>query len=130
MGSIIQDVRYGLRMLGKNPGFAAVAVLTIAIGIGASTTIFSWIRSVILNPLPGAAEPHRVMALETLAPSGEPFLNSYLDYVDFRDNLKQVESLTVEQPVPVAMGNDDRAERVWAELVSGNFFDLLRVQPR
>jgi hypothetical protein len=57
MESLVQDVRYSLRMLCKNPGFGAVAILTIAIGIGigSSTTIFSWIRAVLLNPLPGVS---------------------------------------------------------------------------
>src|SRR5229473_1103261 len=56
MNNILRDLRYGLRTLTRNPGFAAVAVLTIGIGIGASTTIFSWMRSMLLNPLPGAAQ--------------------------------------------------------------------------
>ena len=64
METVLQDVKYAARLLAKNTGFAAIAVLTIAVGIGASTTIFSWIRSVLLNPLPGAGEPERVVALE------------------------------------------------------------------
>lgn len=79
MESLLQDVRYSLRMLCKNPGFGAVAILTIAIGIGASATIFSWIRAVLLNPLPGASEPERVVALESLTPSAEWVPTSYLD---------------------------------------------------
>ena len=68
MGGVLQDLRYALRTLRKSPGFAAVAVLTIAIGIGANTTIFSWVRSLVLNPLPGATQPERIVAIENTAP--------------------------------------------------------------
>jgi predicted permease len=129
MESLLRDVRYSLRMLGKNPGFAAVAILTIAIGIGASTTIFSWIRAVLLNPLPGASEPDRVVALESLTPSSEWVPTSYLDFRDFRDNLKLLESTTVAYPMDLAVGNERSVERIWSELVSGNYFDVLRVRP-
>ena len=129
MESLLQDLRYSLRLLGKNPGFAAVAILTIAIGIGASTTIFSWIRSVILNPLPGASEPERVVALETLTPSSEWVPTSYLDFTDFRDHAKLLESTTVSIPMDLAVGNEKSVERTWGELVSGNYFDVLRVRP-
>ena len=129
MESLLQDLRYSLRMLCKNPGFGAVAILTIAIGIGSSTTIFSWIRAVLLNPLPGASEPARVVALETLTPSAEWVPTSYLDFSDFRDHLKLVESLTVAYPMDLAVGNEKSVERNWGELVSGNYFDVLRVRP-
>jgi predicted permease len=129
MESLLQDLRYSLRMLGKNPGFGAVAILTIAIGIGASTTIFSWIRAVLLNPLPGANQPERVVALETLTPSAQWLPTSYLDFRDFRDRLKLVESTTVAYPMDLAVGSERSVERIWGELVSGNYFDVLGVRP-
>ena len=124
-----RDLRFSLRTILKSPGFTATAVLTLALGIGANTTIFSWIHSVLLNPLPGAGQPERVMELESLASSGEWVPTSYLDFHDFRDHLKLVESMSVAQPMALAVGNDVRVERVWGETVSGNFFDVLRVQP-
>jgi len=129
METLLQDLRYGLRTLLKNPGFAAVAILTIAIGVGASTTIFSWIRSVLLNPLPGAGEPQQVVALETLTPSDEWVPTSYLDFRDFREHTQLLESMTVTQPMALAVGNERSVQRTWGELVSGNYFDVLRVQP-
>ena len=90
MGGVLQDLRYAFRTLRKSPGFAAVAVLTIAIGIGANTTIFSWVRSLVLNPLPGATQPERIVAIENTAPDGEPLATSYLDFKDYRDNLRSV----------------------------------------
>jgi len=129
METILQDVRYGLRMLAKTPGFAAVAILTIAVGIGSSTTIFSWIRAVLLNPLPGASRPERVVALEMLTPSGEWTPTSYLDFRDFRDNTKLFDSMTVTQPMDLAVGDEKQVQRVWGETVSGNYFEVLRVKP-
>jgi MacB-like periplasmic core domain/FtsX-like permease family len=129
MQTLIEDIRYGLRMLRKNPGFTAIAILTIAIGIGASTTIFSWIESVLLNPLPGAAAPERVVALESLTPSREWVPVSYLDFVDFRAHTKKLESMTVAYPTDLDVGDDQNVQRTWGELVSGNYFDVLRVQP-
>ncbi len=129
METFLQDVRYGLRMLVKNPGFAAVAILTIAVGIGSSTTIFSWIRTVLLNPLPGASQPERVVALEMLTPSGEWTPTSYLDFRDFRDNTKLFDSMTVTQPMDLAVGDEKQVQRVWGEVVSGNYFEVLRVKP-
>jgi len=129
METLIQDIRYGIRQLRKSPGFAAVAILTIAVGIGASTTIFSWIRSVLLNPLPGTGAPGQVVALEMVTPSGEWTPTSYLDFRDFRDHSKLLESMTVTCPMDLAVGNEREVQRTWGELVSGNYFDVLRVQP-
>ena len=129
MSSLMQDVQYSLRTLRKSPGFALVAVLTIAIGIGASTTIFSWMRDVLLNPLPGAGDPARVVALETVTPDGDWVPTSYLDFRDIRDNCKLVESMSVAQPIALAVGNEKSVERIWGEVVSGSFFDVLRIKP-
>lgn len=129
METLWQDLRYSLRVLAKAPGFTAVAILTLAIGMGASATIFSWVRAVLLNPLPGVAEPDRIVELESLTPDADWVPTSYLDFRDLRDNCKLMESMSVAKPVALAVGNEDNIERVWGEVVSGNFFDLLRVKP-
>jgi predicted permease len=128
--TLLQDTRFALRLLRKSPAFTSIAILTLALGIGANTTIFSWVRSVLLNPLPGAASAERVVALETLTPDADWVPTSYLDFRDLRDNSKLVESMSVAKPVALAIGNDSAVERVWGEAVSGNFFDLLRVKPQ
>ncbi len=127
--SFFGDARYGLRQLRRNPGFTLVAILTLALGIGANTTIFSWVSSVLLNPLPGASNPERVVALEEIAPNGDSKRTSYLDFRDFRDNLKLIESMTVAREMAFAVGSETNVERIWGELVSGSYFDLLGVRP-
>jgi predicted permease len=129
VNNILRDLRYGLRTLTRNPGFTAVAVLTIGIGIGASTTIFSWMRSMLLNPLPGATQAERIVAIENMAPDGEPITTSYLDFRDFRDNLKLVNLVTARVGNVLSVGDAPRTAQVWGEMVSGNFFDMLGIQP-
>jgi len=126
---LYQDFSFAGRMLRKNPGFTAVAILTLTIGIGASTTVYSWIRAVLLNPLPGVGSPERVVTMETLTADGNWKPTSYLDFRDLRKNCKLVESMSATKPMPLAVGDDGTIERVWSEAVSGNFFDMLRVSP-
>ncbi|HWW18146.1 MAG TPA: ABC transporter permease [Candidatus Saccharimonadales bacterium] len=129
MNNFLRDLRYGWRTLTRNPGFAVVAILTIGIGIGASTTIFSWMRSMLLNPLPGAAQPERIVMIENTAPDGAPLTSSYLDFRDFRDNLKLVNFVTARNGNVFSVGDAPRTTQVWGELVSGGFFDMLGIQP-
>jgi predicted permease len=128
--TLLQDARYGARMIARNPMFAAVTILTLAVGIGASTTAFSWIDGVLLRPLGGVADPQRLVALESVTPGGEWVPNSYPDYQDFRDHLKLLEGIAVTHPAAFSIGKDDHAERVWGELVSGNFLAVLGVKPQ
>jgi predicted permease len=129
MSTLLRDIRYGLRTLAQSPGFTAVAVLTIGIGIGASTTVFSWMRSLLLNPLPGATQTERIVVVENTAADGEPLTSSYLDFRDYRDNLKLIHEVTARAGNVFSVGDPPRTSQVWGELVSGNFFDLLGVQP-
>jgi predicted permease len=130
MNTLLRDLRYGLRTLMRNPAFAAVAILTIGIGIGASTTIFSWMRPMLLNPLPGATQPERIVAIENMAPDGGPITSSYLDFRDFRDNLKLVNLVTARVGNVFSVGDAPRTTQVWGEMVSGGFFDMLGIQPQ
>src|SRR6201993_3249404 len=128
MNNLLRDLRYGFRTLTQNPGFAAVAILTIGIGIGASTTIFSWMRSMLLNPLPGATQAERLVTIENTAPDGEPLTTSYLDFRDFRDNLKLVNLVTARVGNAFSVGDAPRTTQVWGEMVSGGFFDMLGIE--
>ena len=129
VSNILRDLRYGLRTLLRNPAFTAVAVLTIGIGIGANTTVFSWMRSMVLNPLPGAIEPERIVAIENMAADGEPLTTSYLDFTDFRDHLRLVTQVSALRGNVFAVGEGPNTSRVWGEMVSGNFFDMLGIKP-
>jgi predicted permease len=127
--SLLQDLRYGLRMMARNRTFTAVAVLTLAIGIGASATAFMWINAVLLQPLSGVADPGRLVTVETVTQGGGWVPNSYPDYIDFRDHLRLFDGIAVTKPAAFSVGREDHAERVWGELVSGNFFAVLGVKP-
>ena len=130
--SFLMDVRFALRQLRRNPGFASVVVLTLAIGIGANTTIFSWTRAILLNPLPGAGDPDRVLELESVTASGDWTPTSHLDFRDLRDHSKLVESMSATYPSAFAVamnGRDENVQRTLGETVSGNYFDVLRIQP-
>ncbi|HLY18351.1 MAG TPA: ABC transporter permease [Bryobacteraceae bacterium] len=125
----MKDFQYALRTLLKSKAFTAIAVLTMAVGIAANTTVFSWIDGVILNPFPGVSRPADLVALETVAPSGEHLTTSYPDYRDVRDGAKLFDGIMVSQPRPLNVGEGVRAQRVWGELVSGNYFDVMGVKP-
>ncbi len=133
MGTLWQDLRYGIRMLAKNPGFTAVAVLSLALGIGGNTTVFSWVQAVLLHPLPGVAEQGQLVAVETRMPDDSLHTSSYPDYRDYRDQNQVFSGLIGVELMPVNMGfgGDDRqVERTWGEIVTGNFFDVMQVHAK
>src|SRR5580700_6868449 len=106
----MRDIRFGLRMLKSNPGFTAVAVLTLALGIAVNSTVFSWIDAVLLHPLPGVHNVQDLALIETATPNGSL---SYLDYRDYRDNLKQVSAVALGRFTPLSLGDQGRTERAW-----------------
>jgi putative ABC transport system permease protein len=129
MTSFWQDVRYGLRMILKAPGFAAIAILTLALGIGANTTIFSWINATLLNPVPGLASPNEVVALSLGKSSDNAFPFNYPDYEAMRDGQQSFSGLTVFSMDPVSLTGKGKPERVWGVMASANYFDVLGVRP-
>ena len=129
MGSLRQDIRYAFRMLLKSPGFSAIAVLTLALGIGANSTIFSWINSTLLNPIPGAANTGNIMAFTSGGNSRAPIPFSYPDFLDLRERTKSFSALTCSSIEPMNLTGKAKPERTWGTLVSANYFEFLGVRP-
>ena len=128
MRTLIRELRYGLRTLLKAPGFTIVAILTLALGIGANSTIFTWINSTLLNPIPGVAHASQYAEL-TAGPVGDDAPISYPDYVDLRDRNHTLSSLIVYSLWSVDITGSRKPERVWAMFSSANYFDALDVHP-
>ncbi len=128
MNSLWQDLRYGARMLLKQPAFTFVAVLTLAIGIGANTAIFSLLDKLLLRTLPVKdAEQLVLITAESINPK---FLNnifSYPDFTDYRDRNQDLSGLFAFIQVQTKFGTADDAPNLRTELVSGNYFDALGV---
>jgi predicted permease len=128
MGSFWQDVRLGARRLWKSPGFTLAAVLTLALGIGANTTIFSMVKAVLLRPLPAVQNPDELLLLMGKMRGGMETSISYPDYRDVRERADSFASLTASAVWYFNMATDGPAERVWGEVVGGNFFQVLGVR--
>jgi predicted permease len=128
--TVLQDIRFSVRFFTSNRKFALVAVFTLALGIAVNATVFSWIDSVLLHPYPGVTDTRGMALIETVTLSGERLVaTSYLDYRDYRDNLKLVSDIAIGRFTPLTLGLQGNADRAWAELVSANYFDILKVKP-
>ncbi len=133
METLIQDVRYGVRMLFKNSGFTLVAVLSLALGIGANTTIFTLVNTVLLHPIP-VRDPERLVQLFTTDEQNKGgqfniFGISHANYKDYRDQNEVFEATAAWLSAPMNLSGGGDPEQVACDLVSGNFFSLLGVPP-
>ena len=128
MGALREDVRYAVRSLTKNPGFAAVAVATLALGIGANTAIYGWLRALLLSPLPGVAQASEIVAVETRTPDGTRIDSSWADYVDLTEQAHSFSGLIAFQQRHVTLQERQGTRRLYALFVSGNYFDVLGVK--
>jgi predicted permease len=126
--TIRQDLRYGLRMLGKNPGFTVVAVLTLAIGIGANSALFSVINGVLLNPLP-FAQPNQLVTLSESKPNFEYGSISYPNFRDWQKENRTLSSLAAYRSYAFSLTGAGEAQQVKGEFISSDTFPLLGVKP-
>src|ERR1700723_1284227 len=130
MGAFWQDLRYGARMLRRNPGFAVVAILTLAIGIGANVMIFSVINGVLLRPLPFPDSQRIVTVWETDANRGIVHgTASAAELLDWRDLNHSFKDLSGWRALYFTITGNGEPEPVWGSQVSGNFFRMLKVSP-
>ena len=119
---ITNDIRYGLRSLLKQPGFTAVCVFSIALGIGVNTALFSFVNTVLFRPL-AFPDSHQLVRVWNGNSS------SYPDYSALRDDTKVFSGLTAYAQRPLNLTVNDASERVYAEIVTGNYFDVLQARP-
>ena len=127
MQTLWQDLRYGARMLLKQPGFTLIAVLTLALGIGANTAIFSFVNSLFLRPLP-VPNPDRVARMYAEDTQGRKFdVFSYPNYADLRDRSQTLQALAAHGNVAASVGLGAGAENSEGEVVTGNYFQSLGV---
>jgi macrolide transport system ATP-binding/permease protein len=126
--SFLQDLKFALRGLRKNPGFALVCILTLALGIGANTAIFTVINAVLIRPVPGVANPGELVILERLQKNNPDYSFGYPDYLDYREQARSFTGLAARCRTALSLSHGS-SERILGELVSGNYFSVLDVNP-
>jgi predicted permease len=128
MSSFLQDVRYALRIFAKSPGFATIAILTLALGIGANTALFSIVNGVLLNPLP-YARPQDLVALYSHTKTFTHSSISYPNFLDWEHHNRTFSGMAAFRTDSFNMTGMGDPEHMRAEMVSANFFSLLGVKP-
>jgi predicted permease len=129
MSTFTQDVKYALRVLVKAPGYAGITILTLALGIGANTTIFSWINGSLLNPVPGIANQGEVVALSLSPDATNAFPFTYPDFEALRNGQQSFVGLTSVNVAPMSLTGAGKPKRLWGMITSANYFDVLGVRP-
>src|SRR5215217_6090636 len=129
MENLIKDIRYGVRMLMKNPGVTTVAVITLALGIGANTAIFSGVNAFLMRSLsvPNAVELVRPIEVSDDRGTTDEF--SYPDFLEYRNQLQSFTGLAAEDMISAAVDAENQSDVVWGQVVSSNYFDVLEVKP-
>lgn len=128
MATLMEDIRYGLRMLRKAPGFTLVVVLTLGLGIGANTALFSVVNGVLLNPLP-YPEPDQLVRLHESKPNFGMGSISYPNFRDWQKENKTFSAMAISRGNSFALTGHGEAEQISAELISSDFFSVLGMKP-
>jgi macrolide transport system ATP-binding/permease protein len=128
--NFVQDLRFGLRMLRRSPGFSILAILCLTLGIGANAAVFSWIEGILFRPYPLVSHQERLVALGGTAPGeagGTPI--SWPDFLDLQKHCTLEDSFIVTKIMGTTLSLGDRAERTIGSIVSANYFDAIGVHP-
>ncbi len=128
MQTLWQDVRYALRMLSMSPGFAAIAVLTLAIGIGANTALFTVVNAVLLNPL-AYPQSGQLVAVYGKTPGVDLGPLTYLNFLDWRRDTHTLSSMAMYRNQDFNFTGTSESERLSGYMISADFFSTLGVQP-
>jgi len=127
--TVIQDVRFGLRVLRKSPGFTVVAVFTLALAIGANAVVFGVLNALILRPL-NVPQPESLYGIDRARDDPtQQSLQSYPDYLDLRDRNRSFDALAAYGIAEAGLDTGENPSRAWVYQVSGNYFDALEVHP-
>jgi len=128
MRNFRQDIQFALRVLRKSPGFTAIAILTLALGIGANSALFSVVNGVLLNPLP-FQDPDRLVALYTKTPTGNQNSITYLNFLDWQKNNRSFSSLCAFRSDNFNLTGAGEPDRLHGHMISAEFFSTLGIQP-
>jgi predicted permease len=128
LASLSQDLRYGVRVLAKSPGFSLIAILTLALGIGANTAIFSVVNGVLLNPLP-YHQPDQLVSLFEEIPNFKNGSISYPNFIDWRRMNTSFSSIAAYRSTGFSLSGSGEPERLRGEMISAGFFEILGVNP-
>src|SRR5437773_1140156 len=120
METLYQDLRYALRNLVKSPRFSAVAILALAVGIGANSAIFSLINAVLFRPMPGIDHPRDLVSVYRMQPNNEYSSLGYPDYADYRDRNHSFQGLAADCATPMGLSRGT-PERLIGDVVTGNY---------
>src|SRR6185436_11668885 len=126
--TLLKDIRYGVRSLLKHPGFTAIVILTLAVGIGASSAIFSVVNTVLLRPLP-YRQADRIVAIQELNAQGTRVQVTPANFLDWRAQNTVFEHLAAILTRPANLANQDQAERIDLAMTSANFFSVFGAEP-
>ena len=122
--NLLQDSRYALRMLRKSPGFTLIAIVTLALGIGANAVVFSLLNGLVLRPMnvPGGKDIYQIE-------QGKDPSQSYPNYLDIRDRNRAFDGVAAYEIERAGLDTNGTPDPIWIYETSGNYFDMLRVQP-
>src|SRR4029453_14979198 len=129
MDALLRDIAHSIRALARMPILATVVVLSLSVGIGVNTAVFSWIEAVVFRPVPGVSNAPSIYIVEPKTETGIRPGSSWLEYRDLQDHVRAIPQLSAFRMVPLNVGETSRSERSYALLVSGNYFSSLGLKP-